>query len=160
MTANGSAAWNAGSEDTQGGKTLLQKAAAAVGAVFLLVGILGFVPGITSDFGSLAAAGQQSTAKLLGLFQVSILHNIVHLAFGVAGLALARTHAGARSFLRVGGVIYLVLFVYGLVIDKTSSANFVPVNGADNVLHLLLGVGMLGLGVALDRRTAHAGSAR
>jgi hypothetical protein len=44
----------------------------------------------------------------------------------------------------LGGVIYLVLFVYGLMIDQDSPANFVPVNTADDVLHLLLGVGMIG----------------
>jgi hypothetical protein len=50
-------------------------------------------------------------------------------------------------------VIYLVLFVYGLVIDKKSSANFVPVNTPDNWLHLVLGLGMIGIGVALARRS-------
>ena len=81
----------------------------------------------------------------------SILHNIVHLAFGVAGLALARTFNGARSFLIGSGVIYLVLWLYGLVIDHQSAANFVPVNTADNWLHLGLGIGMLALGVLLGR---------
>ena len=75
---------------------------------------------------------------------MSILHNIVHLLFGVAGLALSRTHAGSLSFLLWGGVIYLVLFLYGLFIDKDSDGNFVPVNTADNWLHLLLGAGLLG----------------
>jgi len=63
----------------------IQKAAAAVGAVFLLVGILGFVPGITTGFGDMKFAGHESGAELLGIFQVSVLHNIVHLLFGVAG---------------------------------------------------------------------------
>jgi hypothetical protein len=73
------------------------------------------------------------------------------LAFGVAGIALARTFNGARSYLIGGGVVYLVLFVYGLVIDHHSSANFVPVNDADNWLHLGLAVAMIGLGAALGR---------
>jgi hypothetical protein len=132
-------------------RSTLQTAAMVVGAVFLLVGILGFVPGITSDFDTLQFAGHESEAKLLGIFQVSILHNIVHLLFGVAGLAMARSWAGARTFLIGGGVIYLVLFVYGLVIDHDSAANFVPLNSADNWLHLLLGVGMIALGVLLSR---------
>jgi len=55
-----------------------------------------------------------------------------------------------------GGVIYLVLWLYGLVIDKESSANFVPVNSADDWLHFLLGVGMVALGLLLTRRTAVA----
>jgi hypothetical protein len=51
----------------------------------------------------------------------------------------------------VGGVIYLVLWLYGLIIDKTSNANFVPINTADNWLHFVLGLGMIALGVALGR---------
>jgi uncharacterized protein DUF4383 len=65
---------------------------------------------------------------------------------------LSRTDAGARNYLVGGGAVYLVLWLYGLVIDQTSSANFVPVNTADNWLHLVLGLGMIGLGVALSRR--------
>src|SRR5512133_2330779 len=117
----------------------VQTLAMLVGAVFLLVGILGFVPGITTHYGDLQFAGHHSDAKLLGIFEVSVLHNIVHLLFGVAGLAMARTWPSARNYLIGGGAIYLVLFVYGLVVGDNSKANFVPVNSADNWLHLLLG---------------------
>jgi hypothetical protein len=138
----------------------VQNAAAAVGAVFLLVGILGFVPGITTNYDQLGSAGHTSMAMLLGVFQVSILHNIVHLLFGVAGLAAARTAAAAKNFLIWGGVIYAVLWIYGLVIDPMSSANFVPLNTADNWLHLLLATGMIALGVLLGRSLpAHQPSA-
>jgi hypothetical protein len=137
--------------------TALQKAAAAVGAVFLLVGILGFIPGITTNYDTMTFAGHESEAALLGIFNVSILHNLVHLLFGVAGILMARTWNGARSYLIGGGVIYLLLFIYGLLIDHHSSANFVPVNNADNWLHLVLSIAMIGLGVALSRRgTTHA----
>jgi hypothetical protein len=136
----------------------VQKAAFAVGAVFLLVGVLGFVPGITSNFDQLTFAGHHSEAALLGLFNVSVLHNIVHLLFGVAGVALARTFDGARSYLVGGGIIYLLLFVYGMVIDHDSSANFVPVNDADNWLHLILAAAMIGLGVALGRTRDRTGA--
>jgi len=132
----------------------VQLAALVVGVVFLLVGILGFVPGITSDYDMLEFAGHESGAKLLGLFQVSILHNIVHFLYGVAGVALSRTFNNARLYLIGGGVIYLVLWLYGLVVDMDSSANFVPLNDADNWLHLGLGLGMIGIGVALSRQTA------
>jgi hypothetical protein len=137
-------------------RTNVQKASMIVGAVFLLVGILGFVPGITSDYDQLAFAGHHSEAMLLGLFQVSALHHIVHLLFGAAGLALARSAAGARSFLLYGGVIYLVLFVYGLVVPQESAGNFVPLNSLDNVLHLVLGAGMIGLAVILTKGHAKA----
>lgn len=130
----------------------IQAASALVGAVFLLVGVLGFIPGITADYDALRAAGHESNAELLGVFQVSVLHNIVHLLFGAAGIALARTASGARAFLVGGGAIYLVLWLYGLVIDKTSQANFVPLNTADDWLHFVLGAAMVALGVVLGRR--------
>ncbi|MCV7302316.1 DUF4383 domain-containing protein [Mycobacterium barrassiae] len=131
--------------------TPVQKAALVVGVVFLAVGVLGFIPGITTNYDQLSFAGHHSEAALLGIFNVSVLHNLVHLAFGIAGVVLARTFNGARMFLIGGGIVYLVLFVYGLVIDHHSAANFVPVNEADNWLHLVLGVGMVALGAALGR---------
>ena len=129
----------------------LQIAATVVGGTFLLVGVLGFIPGITTDYDSMTFAGHESNAQLLGIFQVSILHNIVHLLFGIAGLVLATTWNGARAFLIGGGAIYLVLWIYGLVIDHQSAANFVPLDDADNWLHLILGAGMIVLGLALGR---------
>ncbi len=137
-------------------RPLVRTAALAVAIVFLLVGVLGFIPGITSDYGSMTFAGHDSQAKLLGIFQVSVLHNIVHLLFGAVGLALARTATGARSYLIGGGAVYLVLWLYGLVIDQGSAANFVPVNTADNWLHLLLGIGMIALGLLTTRRSSRA----
>jgi hypothetical protein len=137
-------------------RTTVQKASMIVGAVFLLVGVLGFIPGLTGNFDQLHFAGHESEAMLLGLFQVSALHNIVHLLFGGAGIALARTASGARSFLLYGGIIYLVLFVYGLVVPQDSAGNFVPLNGFDNVLHLLLGVGMVALALILTKGHAKA----
>ena len=137
--------------DTRG-RTAVQKAALGVGAVFLLVGVLGFIPGVTTNYDTMSFASHHSEAKLLGIFQVSILHNIVHLLFGVAGIALARTISGARNYLVVGGIIYLVLFLYGLLVGQDSALNFVPVNLADDILHLVLGLGMVGLGTALTRR--------
>src|SRR3954452_14057047 len=134
--------------------TNMQKAATAVAAVFLLVGVLGFIPGITTNYDTMTFASHDSNAKLLGIFEVSVLHNIVHLLFGVVGLALARTWNGARSYLIGGGVVYLVLWIYGLIIDENSAANFWPVNNADNWLHLLLGLGMVAAGFALGRRDA------
>jgi len=133
----------------------IQTAARLVGIAFLVVGIAGFIPGITTHlYGGLDFAGHDGGAELLGIFQVSVLHNIVHLLYGVAGLALSRTWPGARTFLVVGGAIYLVLWLYGLVIDRDSGANFVPVNSADNWLHFLLGAGMVVLGLVLGRERA------
>lgn len=96
-------------------------------------------------------AGHHSEAMLLGIFQVSILHNIVHLLYGILGLVLSRRHGAARAYLLVGGVVYLVLWIYGLVVDKESVANFVPLNSADDWLHLILGVTLVGLAVLFRR---------
>ncbi|HEX7256071.1 MAG TPA: DUF4383 domain-containing protein [Gaiellaceae bacterium] len=125
-------------------RSLAQTLALVFGLAFLGAGILGFIPGITQDLGDIEFAGKDSPAELLGIFQVSILHNIVHLLFGIAGIALARTVPGALAYLLWGGVIYLVLFLYGLLVSESSDANFVPMNNADDWLHLVLGVGLLG----------------
>jgi hypothetical protein len=129
----------------------VQLAALAVGAVFLLVGILGFIPGITTNYDTMTFAGHDSEAELLGIFQVNVLHNIVHLLFGLAGLALARTAVNARLYLIGGGIVYLALWIFGLVIPLDEPINFVALNTADNWLHFVLGVGMVGLGWALGR---------
>ena len=141
-------------------RPLVQLAATAVAATFLLVAVLGFIPGVTTNYSELSFAGHESDAKLLGLFQVSVLHNLVHGLFGLIGLATAKSVAGARSFLIGGGLVYLVLTVYGAVIDLDSNINFVPVNAADNLLHLVLGVAMIGLGVVLGKQAAATSTAR
>lgn len=143
---------------TTGPKTTLQKAAQAVGAVFLLVGVLGFIPGITSNYEALSFAGHDSEALLLGIFQVSILHNIVHLLFGAAGILMSRTHNQSRNYLLYGGVIYLVLWLYGLIIGHDTPANFVPVNTADNWLHFVLGIAMIALAILLSRNNRTTGT--
>lgn len=132
-----------------------QRAAGAVGAVFVLVGVLGFIPGITSNLDAIKFAGHESEAKLLGVFQVSVLHNIVHLLFGVAGLAMSRTFRTARTYLIGGGLIYLALWLYGMVIDQGADMNFVPLNDADNWLHLGLGTAMVALGFLLPKAETH-----
>jgi hypothetical protein len=125
-------------------RSLAQTLALVFGIAFLAAGILGFIPGITSNYDDMEFAGNDSGAELLGIFQVSILHNIVHLLFGVAGLAFARTVDGARTYLLGSGIIYVVLFLYGVLVSSGSDANFVPANGADDVLHLVLALGLLG----------------
>ena len=131
-------------------RTPVQNVARLVGIVFLLVGIAGFIPGLTTDlYEGLEFAGDDGTSELLGLFQVSVLHNIVHGLFGLAGLALAATASGARTYLIGGGAIYLGLFLLGIV----GGGDWLPSNTADNWLHLVLGVGMIAAGVVTTRES-------
>ena len=67
---------------------------------------------------------------------------------------MARSVPQARWYLIGGGLIYVVLWIYGLAIDHQSAMNFVPLNTADNWLHLVLAVGMLALGLVLGNRDA------
>ena len=132
-------------------RTPAQIASLILGIVFLAVGILGFIPGVTQNFDDITFAGHESGAELLGVFQVSVLHNIVHLLFGVVGIAAAARHSASRTFLIGGGIVYLVIWLYGLLVDHDSDANFVPLNDADDWLHLGLGAGMVLLGLILGR---------
>lgn len=135
--------------------------ATAVAAAFVLVGILGFVPGVTTDLGSLTWAGHESGAQLFGIFQVSVLHNVLHLAFGVVGLVLARSVVGSLRYLLWGGVAYLALWAYGVIVDHDHGANVVPVDEADDWLHLALATVMMllaavGRGLLTPRAAARA----
>jgi hypothetical protein len=132
-------------------RTPVQLLAALVGVVFVVIGILGFIPGITTHYGDLGFAGHGSDARLVGLFQTSVLHNLVHIAFG-AGIFMAKTAEGARSFLIVGGVVYLVIWLVGLI----GGLEWLPVNSADNWLHFVFGLVMIALGFAAGRSTAEA----
>jgi hypothetical protein len=134
-------------------RTPIQLAATLVGLTFLVAGVGGFIPGVTTNAGDIALYGHESPAMLLGLFQVSILHNVIHLVFGVAGLVMAK--AAAKTYLVAGGLIYLVTWLYGVAIGPATKLNFVPLNDADNWLHLALGAGMAAVGLALGKTATH-----
>ena len=117
------------------------------GAIFVLVGMAGFM--VSSGH---AAAGHEG-GELLGLFQVNVLHNVVHIAVGAVmiGAAVAGTRA-ARTTNIIIGTTYLVLAIAGLFILGDSPVNIIALNGADNGLHAVLGVALLGVGLAADNR--------
>jgi Domain of unknown function (DUF4383) len=119
------------------------------GAVYLLVGIVGF---FVTGFDNFASNDQHET--LLG-FMINPLHNIVHILVGLAGLLLARTLAGARTYGWLLAVAYAAVFVYGLI-AAGESWDFLNINAADNVLHLV--TALVGLAIALGpvRSTARA----
>ena len=137
---------------TVGDRTDIQRAAMLFGIIFLLVGVLGFIPGITSDYGRLDVFDDVG-AKLLGIFGVNILENIVHLLVGVLGVAAARSWAASKNYFIWVGVVYLALWLYGLIIDEhESAANFFGMNDASHWLHFVLGVTMVAIGYLLSRR--------
>lgn len=130
------------------GTTANQKFAYAVGAVYLLVGLLGFAVTGGVDFAS------PEGASLLG-FDVNPLHNIVHLALGAAWLIGARSGGvAARSANMALGAVLLLVGVAGFLIDRESSINILAIDMADNWLHLLTGLASLGVAMYAARETA------
>ncbi len=117
--------------------TLNAKTAATVlGAVFVLVGLLGFVPNpLVSATGA--------------LFQVNTAHNLVHLITGAALLAGAYGGLGASLMLKIFGVVYAIVAVLGLVMGGPMLLGLIAVNAADHWLHVLLAVVILAAGFML-----------
>jgi Domain of unknown function (DUF4383) len=144
-------------ESTAGrGRPSVQLLATLVAASFVLVGIIGFIPGLTTNlYDGLEFAGDDGDAKILGVFHTSVLHNLVHLLFGLVGLALARTWSGARTFLVGGGIIYIGLWLVGLL----GGLDWIPADDADDWLHFVLGVAMVGLGISTTREGPEPGTA-
>jgi hypothetical protein len=132
---------SAGNNVAGRGKTVPEILALAFGAVYLLVGIVGF---FVTGFDHFADNDQHE--MLLGLFMINPLHNIAHILVGVAGLVLARTLAGARTYGWLLAVLYAALFVYGLI-AVGKSWDFLNINAGDNVLHIL--TALVGLAIAL-----------
>ena len=112
--------------------TTVQRVAQVFGAVFILVALLGFV----ASGGSMESDMEQAP-RVLGLFPVNVLHNLVHLAFGAWGLAASRSWGAAKTYCQASGVIYLVLAVLGFVVPET--LGLMPIGGNDIWLHLGLG---------------------
>jgi hypothetical protein len=133
---------------TTAGRKINSMVAFAFGAVFVVVGLLGFTVS-----GGHHVAGTEG-GELLGLFQVNVLHNFVHLAAGAVliGSAIASARA-AKVANTLFGVVYLAVGAIGLFLVGTS-ANIIALNGADNGLHLVLGTVLLGVGLGADRAKA------
>jgi hypothetical protein len=108
-----------------------RRLALGIGVAYVLVGVLGF---FVTGFDSFA---QPTDEKLLGIFQLNPLHNIVHLLIGFGGVALWKTREGARAYGAALVAGYGLTFVYGLfTAGKDTAANFLSLNAADNGLHL------------------------
>ncbi len=122
------------------------------GAVYLLVGILGFF--VTAGVGFFATEGQN-----LIIFAVNPLHNIIHLAIGAALLIAGLTSIpSAKGVNTTVGAVYLLVGIVGLFL-LGSSLNIIALNGADNVLHLASAVLLLGVGLSQDKSVARRSTA-
>src|SRR5688500_8551935 len=110
----------------------LQKVSLVFGALFALVGVAGFV-----TTGTTMEARIEHAPRLFGLFPVNLLHNLVHLGFGLWGLLGSRSPAGALGFCRGAGLIYLVLTVLAFVTPTTFG--LIPIGGHDIWFHGLIG---------------------
>ncbi len=124
-----------------------QMAALAFGVIYLLVGIIGFfITGFDNFAGNENGALDEHTHEKLLWFMINPLHNVVHIVIGIAGIALSRTLAGARTYGWLLAVGYGAAFIYGLI-AVGEEWDILNINAADNWLHILSA--LAGLAVAL-----------
>lgn len=124
--------------------SLVQKAATVFGAVFVLVGILGFIPAFTPN------------GHLLGVFEVNGVHNMIHLLSGVAALVMSRTHKNARLYFQVFGIVYGLVTLLGVFHGDNDLLGIVAHNVADIFLHVIITAAALYFGFGTPRDDAHA----
>ncbi len=105
----------------------IQKAAKWFGIVFILIGVLGFFSVLTPN------------GNLLGIFAVDTVHNIIHILSGIVALLLAGSYNGAKSYFKIFGIVYALVAIIGFIGSGTILGIFV-VNGADNLLHIVIAV--------------------
>jgi hypothetical protein len=110
------------------------------GIVFLLVGVAGFIPGLLQEPhpDDPALAVDAMHGRLFGLFPVNVLHDVVHILFGIAGLAAYRSVGSSVLYLRAVAVIYAVLVVMGLIPGLNTTLGLIPLHGNDVWLHAVL----------------------
>lgn len=117
---------------------MLQRAAVVFGVVFLIVGVLGFIPLLTPG------------GRLLGLFEVDAWHNAVHLLTGAIGVAVGwMSERGSQLFFQIFGVLYGLLAVLGFFYADQPLLGFIAHNQADVGLHLVIALVALYLGFAV-----------
>ena len=107
---------------------MVGKFAKIIGAVFVAVGLLGFIPQLVTD------------GKLLTLFPVNGMHNAVHIALGLWGIGVAQNAGSALTYCRAITVIYALLAVCGLIPATNTLFGLAPIGGMDIPLHAVLAV--------------------
>ncbi len=128
--------------------TPVQKTARVVAIILGLLGILGFIPGITTEYGQLEVTGIGTDALLFGLLPVTVTHNVLMLLFAAGIFAAAQRSAGAAKATLIGlGLFNVACAAYGLINVRYGSTLWVPVGEVDNWVHLGLGARLIGLGL-------------
>jgi hypothetical protein len=136
------------------GKNLAQVYALTLGAVLVLVGLLGFI--VEPSF----SVGDSAERGTLIAFDINGWHNVVHLLSGVVGLALAGTAAKARLFCIGYGAVYVVVTILGFIVgDGGYLLSIIPINTADNLLHLVIALTALGIGLSSPARAGRVATA-
>ena len=116
------------------------------GIVLVAAGILGFFYEASFSTGDKTLVERDA---VLGILDVNGWHNVVHIASGLVGLAVAGSYANARLYALGLGATYILMTILGFIYgDGDSIFKLIPVNTEDNILHLLIGVAGLGAGFA------------
>ena len=120
--------------------SIARTVALVLGVVYVLVGIVGFLPApLVTENMTDAASG-----AILGIFPINALHNVVHLAIGAALLYGSTATSAAVLVSRIVGAVYIVVGLLGFV--SPSTFGLMPIGGADIFLHLGTGLVLLFIG--------------
>jgi hypothetical protein len=135
----------------------VQTFAFIVGLVFVLVGVAGFVPGLlTMHDQTHPLMVEQGAGELVGLFAVNVVHNIVHIAFGVWGLLVARNVDASIVYARSVAIVYAARVIMGLIPRLDTVFGLVPLHGNDVWLHALLAAVAAYFGFVSHHEAGHA----
>ena len=130
-----------------GNRSTVQVVALLFGAIYLAAGVLGFLPFLGGSY-------TMTNHALLGIFNINLLHNLVHIVIGIAGLAAAASVANSRTFCQVVGVILLLLGVLGVFVARP--LGLLDIGGIDIALHLVSGAVLAYFGFAAPVLTRSA----
>ncbi len=121
-------------------RTFVQRAAQIFGWAFVIIGVLGFLAtGVSMEDDPLLAP------RLLGIFPLNVMHNVVHLLIGVWGIASVGSFSASKAYAIGAGAIYLLLAVLGVF--SPDMFGMVPIGGNDIWLHLFFGIPLIAIGL-------------
>jgi hypothetical protein len=133
---------------------MVQSFARIVGIIFVVVGIMGFMPWFVQPLADMPGlAVETGYGRLLGLFPVNVVHNLVHLGAGIWGIVAARSFMGSVTFARAIAIIFGVLTLLGLIPATNTLFGLAPLYGIDVLFHAVLAIVAAYFGFAAPART-------